>query len=69
MSEDVATTTFEDITDDDLEQGLDVRTEIQIPPEPNGFLHIGHVSAICLNFGLGEKYGQTCNLRFDDTTS
>jgi glutaminyl-tRNA synthetase len=69
MSEDVKRNNFiEDIIDEDLEQGLDQKKlRFRFPPEPNGFLHIGHASAICLNFGLGEKYGQPVNLRFDDT--
>ncbi len=59
---------IEDIIDDDLAQGLDQKSlRFRFPPEPNGFLHIGHASAICLNFGLGEKYNQPVNLRFDDT--
>jgi glutaminyl-tRNA synthetase len=69
MSEDVKRNNFiEDIIDEDLEHGLDQKNlRFRFPPEPNGFLHIGHASAICLNFGLGEKYGQPVNLRFDDT--
>ena len=39
----------------------------RFPPEPNGFLHIGHAKSICLNFGLAAEFGGTCNLRFDDT--
>lgn len=56
------------IIEDDLSNGLN-RNEIRFrfPPEPNGYLHIGHTKAICINFGLGEKYNAPVNLRFDDT--
>ncbi|SCY33445.1 glutaminyl-tRNA synthetase [Nonlabens sp. Hel1_33_55] len=69
MSDTVKRNNFiEDIIDEDLEQGLDQqKLRFRFPPEPNGFLHIGHASAICLNFGLGERYNQPVNLRFDDT--
>jgi glutaminyl-tRNA synthetase len=56
------------IIDKDIEEGKysrDIMT--RFPPEPNGYLHIGHVKSICLNFGTAKKYGGTCNLRFDDT--
>jgi glutaminyl-tRNA synthetase len=53
---------------DDLKQGKnDGRIHTRFPPEPNGYLHIGHAKAICLDFGLAQKYGGKCNLRFDDT--
>src|SRR6195256_3168156 len=45
----------------------DAVIQTRFPPEPNGYLHIGHAKSICLNFGLALKYGGKCNLRFDDT--
>jgi glutaminyl-tRNA synthetase len=59
---------IEQIIEDDLESGLDSgKLRFRFPPEPNGYLHIGHTKAICINFGLGEKYNAPVNLRFDDT--
>jgi glutaminyl-tRNA synthetase len=51
----------------DVEQGVYKKIATRFPPEPNGYLHIGHAKSICLNFGLAEEFGGTCNLRFDDT--
>ncbi|MEH6704592.1 MAG: glutamine--tRNA ligase/YqeY domain fusion protein [Galbibacter orientalis] len=59
---------IEHIIEDDLKEGFDKeKLRFRFPPEPNGYLHIGHASSICLNFGLGEKYDAPVNLRFDDT--
>lgn len=59
---------IEQIIEDDLKNGLSPdKLRFRFPPEPNGYLHIGHASAICLNFGLGLDYNAPVNLRFDDT--
>ncbi len=59
---------IEQIIEQDIENGLDrSKLRFRFPPEPNGYLHVGHTKAICINFGLGEKYGAPVNLRFDDT--
>ncbi|WPE16257.1 glutamine--tRNA ligase/YqeY domain fusion protein [Candidatus Thioglobus autotrophicus] len=52
---------------DDLDSGLHSSIQTRFPPEPNGYLHIGHAKSICLNFGLAQDYNGKCNLRFDDT--
>jgi len=59
---------LEQIIEEDLANGLDSnKLRFRFPPEPNGYLHIGHAASICLNFGLGLKYNAPVNLRFDDT--
>ncbi len=59
---------IEEIVEEDIKQGkVDNVVHTRFPPEPNGFLHIGHAKSICLNFGIAEKYHGVCNLRFDDT--
>ena len=55
------------IIDKDLQQGVHETIQTRFPPEPNGYLHIGHAKSICLNFGIAQDYNGTCNLRFDDT--
>lgn len=56
-----------DFIDEDLKNGVNTRVQTRFPPEPNGYLHIGHAKAICIDFSTAEKYGGECNLRLDDT--
>ncbi len=56
-----------DFIDEDLKEGVYTKVQTRFPPEPNGYLHIGHAKAICIDFGTAEKYGGICNLRLDDT--
>ena len=56
-----------DFIDEDLKEGVYTKVQTRFPPEPNGYLHIGHAKAICIDFATAEKYGGTCNLRLDDT--
>ena len=58
---------IEDIIDGDLASGKVKEIYTRFPPEPNGYLHIGHAKSLCINFGIKEKYNGKCNLRFDDT--
>ncbi len=58
---------IEKIIEADLASGKTKQVHTRFPPEPNGYLHIGHAKSICLNFGLAKKFGGVCNLRFDDT--
>lgn len=68
MEETVRSNNFiEDFIDQDLKEGVYTKVQTRFPPEPNGYLHIGHAKAICIDFGMAEKYGGTCNLRLDDT--
>ncbi len=56
-----------DIIDEDLREGVNTKVQTRFPPEPNGYLHIGHAKAICIDFTTAMKYGGVCNLRLDDT--
>lgn len=67
MSEERSLNFIEEIIENDLKEGKVKTILTRFPPEPNGYLHIGHAKSICLNFGLGIKYGGKTNLRFDDT--
>lgn len=67
-NEEVVTSNFiHDFIDADLEAGVYSKVQTRFPPEPNGYLHIGHAKAICIDFGTAEKYNGVCNLRLDDT--
>src|SRR5215475_6430070 len=67
MIEEKSLNFIEEIIEDDLSSGKYKSILTRFPPEPNGYLHIGHAKSICLNFGLALKYGGNTNLRFDDT--
>ncbi|MDP1843007.1 MAG: glutamine--tRNA ligase/YqeY domain fusion protein [Sediminibacterium sp.] len=67
MSEEKSLNFIEEIIEADLAAGKHTSITTRFPPEPNGYLHIGHAKSICLNFGLAKKYGGSTNLRFDDT--
>lgn len=67
MSDEKSLNFIEEIIENDLNSGKYQTLITRFPPEPNGYLHIGHAKAICLNFGLTQKYGGYTNLRFDDT--
>ena len=58
---------LQNIIREDLAEGRVSQLTTRFPPEPNGYLHIGHAKSICLNFGLAKEFGGKCNLRFDDT--
>jgi glutaminyl-tRNA synthetase len=59
---------IEQMVENDLKEGKNGgRIQTRFPPEPNGYLHIGHAKAICMDFGIAKKYNGICNLRFDDT--
>src|SRR5205085_3786402 len=56
-----------DIVVEDVKAGRHAQIRTRFPPEPNGYLHIGHAKSICLNFGIAHEFGGVCNIRMDDT--
>ena len=66
-NETVSSNFIKNIIIDDLETGKHKSIVTRFPPEPNGYLHIGHAKSICLNFGLAKEFGGKVNMRFDDT--
>ena len=68
MEEEVKKLNFlEEIIEEDLKSGKYESILTRFPPEPNGYLHLGHAKSLCINFGLAQKYGGKTNLRYDDT--
>lgn len=67
MEDSKSTNFIEEIINNDLESGRVDKVITRFPPEPNGYLHIGHAKSLCINFGMKEKYNGKCNLRYDDT--
>ena len=67
MSDNIPSNFIHQIIDGDLASGKHARVVTRFPPEPNGYLHIGHAKSVCLNFGTALKYGGQCHLRYDDT--
>ncbi len=67
MEENFSRNFIEEAIDKDLESGAYTHVQTRFPPEPNGYLHVGHAKAICIDFGMAEKYQGVCNLRLDDT--
>ena len=67
MSETASTNFILDAVRSDLAEERFTRVVTRFPPEPNGYLHIGHAKAICIDFGTAQEFGGVCHLRFDDT--
>src|ERR1700682_496901 len=67
IAAEVGRDSIRDIIQADLDAKRHTKIVTRFPPEPNGYLHIGHAKSICLNFGVAEEFGGRCNLRFDDT--
>jgi len=67
MSETTGSNFIRDAITSDLAEGRYSKVITRFPPEPNGYLHIGHAKAICIDFGFAKEFGGVCNLRFDDT--